>query len=80
MRIFKIVVLLIFCTNLFGQDIKGVVLDSITKEPLVYANVILQTQQIGVATNYKGVFQINNKNNLENDTLVVSHVGYKPKK
>jgi len=61
-------------------QINGVVLDSITNEPLVYANVILQTQQIGVATNYKGVFQINNKNNLESDTLLVSHVGYKSKR
>lgn len=62
-----------------GQ-VNGVVLDSVTKEPIVYANVILQSEQIGVATNFKDAFQINNKDNLGTDTLLVSYVGYKAQK
>ena len=71
---------ILFFINILNGQINGVVLDSITKEPLVYANVILPSQQIGVATNYKGAFQINNKAILIKDTLLVSHVGYKTKK
>lgn len=71
---------ILFFINILNGQVNGVVLDSVSKEPLVYANVILQSEQIGVATNFKGAFQINNKNNLESDTLLVSHVGYKSQK
>tara|TARA_R110002049_G_scaffold301233_1_gene493164 strand:- start:171 stop:1061 length:891 start_codon:yes stop_codon:yes gene_type:complete len=71
--------ILLFVNILNGQ-VKGVVLDSVSKKPIVYANVILQSEQIGVATNFKGAFQIDNKNNLKSDTLLVSHVGYKSQK
>jgi hypothetical protein len=72
--------LILFFINILNGQINGVVLDSVSKEPIVYANVILQSEQIGVATNFKGTFQINNKNNLGSDTLLVSYVGYKSQK
>ena len=71
---------ILFFTNILNAQVNGVVLDSVSKEPLVYANVILQSEQIGVATNFKGAFQINNENTLKSDTLLISHVGYKSQK
>lgn len=71
---------ILFCFNILNGQVNGVVLDSVSKEPIVYANVILQSEQIGVATNFKGAFQIDNKNKLGSDTLLVSYVGYKYQK
>lgn len=71
---------ILFFINILNGQVNGVVLDSVSKEPIVYANVILQSEQIGVATNFKGAFQIDNKNKLGSDTLLVSYVGYKSQK
>ncbi|SFO03224.1 CarboxypepD_reg-like domain-containing protein [Bizionia echini] len=71
---------ILFFTNILNAQVNGVVLDSVSKEPIVYANVILKSEQIGVATNFKGAFLINNKNSLNSDTLMASYVGYKTQK
>jgi len=71
---------ILFFINILNGQVNGVVLDLVSKEPIIYANVILQSEKIGVATNFKGAFQINNKNNIGNDTLLVTYVGYKPQK
>ena len=74
-------VLLLFClfisTISFSQiEIKGKVLDKLTKEELIGANVIIKKNNTGVTTNYKGEFTINTNSKLFPIKLEVSYIGY----
>jgi hypothetical protein len=61
------------------RKIKGRVVDSQTKEPLMFANTFIDNSTLGVATNTNGEFIIENIPNSAVD-LVVSYVGYKSKR
>ncbi len=56
-------------------DVKGYVVDSKTKEPLVYATVMIKNTSIGTSTNQRGYFILPD---IETDTitLLVSYIGY----
>ena len=74
-------VLLLFClfisTISFSQiEIKGKVLDKLTKEELIGANVIIKKNNTGVTTNYEGEFTINTNSKLFPIKLEVSYIGY----
>jgi formylglycine-generating enzyme required for sulfatase activity len=58
-----------------AQTLSGKVLNAKTKEPLPYANVVIFATNAGTITNEEGEFSISNLNN--NDTLVISYVGFK---
>ncbi len=61
----------------FAQSIKGTVLDDITDEKLVGANIYLKNAKTGTVANRKGEFKFKiDINDYSSDTLVISHVGY----
>lgn len=66
--------------QLFSQSsnfIYGKVLDSKTKEPLPFASIILQNNNLGVISNLEGDFRIANKTLFHSDSLIISFIGYK---
>lgn len=58
--------------------IKGKVTDAGSGDPIPYVNVIFQGTSIGVTTDFEGNFEL--KSHTPGDTLLVSYIGYKPKK
>ena len=84
-----LLIVIINTTHFYGQqnsgkdsnlnDIKGYVLDSQTGEPLVYANVIIKNKTIGASTNIRGYFILLDVP-AEDNTLIVSYIGAKPKR
>lgn len=61
-----------------NRKIKGRVIDSQTKEPLIFANTFIDNSTLGSATDNNGEFLIENIPRSAFD-LVVSYVGYKTK-
>ena len=55
--------------------ITGSIVDAHTKEPVSYASVYLQKSGLGQTSDSAGNFKIH-INNLGNDSLVVTYVGY----
>jgi hypothetical protein len=71
-----------FCLNLYGQPteyIQGKVLDLITKEPISFAFIILNQNNIGIVANEEGDFKININSKFLSDTLKISCIGYQTK-
>lgn len=67
------------CNPIFTQNsnLKGVVLNSQTNEPIIYAVVGLMKENRGISTDEMGVFELEDVNNQ--DTLLVSCVGFEKK-
>jgi len=62
----------------YSQIIKGVVIDSITKEPVPYVNIWYENENIGTTTAENGEFSIKNIDGTK--TLVFSSIGYEIKR
>ncbi|MFA8449381.1 MAG: DUF5686 family protein [Bacteroidales bacterium] len=86
-EVYKLFCLLLFFTTVSivqcrGQDIyytyKGRVLDSISKKPLEYVNIVINNSNQGVSTNLKGEFIIHSKQRIF--ALTFSRIAYKNKK
>ena len=73
--IFFLVANRFFCMS---QSIQGVVVDSISKEPIPYVHVYDTKFEIGTITNKDGQFIFNKKK--ENPEITFSHIGYTRKK
>ncbi len=70
-------ILLFLFTISASAQIKGVVRDSITKEPIAYAALVYENTEIGTNANEKGEFELTK---LENNFIInVSCLGYKTK-
>jgi hypothetical protein len=67
-----------FTPFIFSQNIKGIVLDSVTKKPIELANIFFNETYYGTFTNSKGEFVLSTKNNT-ND-LFITNIGYESKK
>lgn len=67
-------ILLVISNSLFSQEMKGVILDSSSDEPIQFAN-ILNLSGKGVYSDELGNFQIQIK---QTDTLKISAYGYEP--
>lgn len=79
-RIITLILFHFFFTSITnGQNIviEGVVKESKSKEALPYANIFLQKNILGTITNQYGQFKIILPQEKENDSLVISHLGYK---
>ena len=74
-----LIALLFFASISFGQNasLRGIVLDSLSSEPLVGANVFLTGTSLGTATDDEGVFVIKNINPAKYQ-VKVSYIGYLP--
>ena len=78
--LFSITWLFLFSPILFGQDamnIQGVVIDHEENDPIPYANIYLKGTYMGTVSNSDGTFLIKIPENYQNDTLVISSIGYK---
>ena len=65
-----------FSSLIYGQNIKGKILDSTTDEPVINATVkVIETGKLSIS-NENGVFVINAG---ANETLEISHLSYIPK-
>jgi outer membrane receptor protein involved in Fe transport len=81
MKFISVLLILILClvsSNVFSQEVRlhAIVIDAITKEPLTGANVYLAKTSIGAVTDEDGYFLLTAKNISEEDSLVVSFMGY----
>ena len=73
-RLFTLLSFIIFTISANAQ-IKGVVKDSITKEPIAYAALVYEKTLIGTNTNEKGEFELS-----KNDAItIISCLGYTSK-
>ena len=77
-----------FALNLTGkkkndqQDltlIKGKVVDAVSKEPLVFASVVIQESNVGIITNLDGEFTLKFDDSLASRNLEITFLGYKNK-
>ncbi len=64
----------------FNNELKGIVIDSITGKPLMYANIYILHKNMGTVTNENGRFAIDTAGLTKNDTLRFGYLGYKTKK
>src|SRR5215212_8742057 len=71
-------ILITLCSTAFGQiKLSGIVRDKISKKPIEYANIGIKEKAIGTVCNSSGQFELLIPNNLKNNTLSISHLGYK---
>ena len=76
-KLFFCLVMVLFSFVLYGQtNIKGVVVDAETNEPLIGASVSVKGTTQGVITDQNGAFQLNVRST---DVLVFSYLGYTEK-
>ena len=74
-KILILFLLVLAGSNAFAQQIKGVVTDSVTHEPLMYISVYYQEKRdMGTITNIDGEYSLDTRRN--GGTLVFSAVGY----
>ncbi|PKQ61428.1 hypothetical protein BZG02_15865 [Labilibaculum filiforme] len=76
-RITISVLLTLFSSGLFAQELSGYVKDKDSKEAIPFANVWFQGTTLGTTSDLNGFFRISSS---KTDTLCVSSVGYKSEK
>lgn len=59
--------------------LKGKIIDQITKQPIIGANILLASTSLGAATDTSGVFEVN-KIPAGNYSVTISSVGYQTRK
>jgi len=72
-RLIIVLILLCFSSNLFGQEVKGIVADG--DEPLIGATVVKKNTTLGTTSDIDGSFKLEGVS--ASDTLVVNYLGYK---
>lgn len=75
-RILLLFILLLNSWCVFSQSIKGFVLNKNTKKPVQECLVIIKGTTQSSITNEKGVFEFVNIDNLQQQTLVLTMLGY----
>jgi len=71
-------VILFTSVNAFSQtELKSKIVDFLTYEPLENASIYIDNSTIGSVSNIDGRFILSVPQELENDTLVISSIGYK---
>ena len=75
MKPFSLLVVLCFSQFLFSQSLESVVYDNENQTAVIFASVYT-TQETGVISNDEGAFKINIDNLSENDSLIVTSLGY----
>ncbi len=82
-RSFLLIVILIqSISSLHGQStiVSGTIIDSESKIGLLYANIMVLNNPVGTSSDPGGSFRLLIPDSLFNDTLVLSCIGYIPKK
>jgi len=71
-------VLVVFCSTAFAQtEIKSKVADFLTFMPIESASIYIKNTTVGTISNSDGKFVLLVPREFENDTLVISSIGYK---
>jgi hypothetical protein len=74
---YKTLLLVIFPVFLFGQTVKGTLVDAATQSPVAYVNIGILNKSIGTVSNDKGVFAFEiSKQVKPSDTVMISMIGY----
>ncbi len=63
---------------MLAQEANGKLIDSETKVPVAYANIGVLSQGIGTVSDNKGRFSLAIPSAYDEDTLVISIIGYEP--
>lgn len=74
--------LIVFSNLTIAQTFKisGVIVNSETKEILPFASLMVLNKTLGISADKSGSFELILPDSLWNDTLVISYVGFQPKK
>ena len=56
--------------------IRGRIIDSQSREGIAFANLMILKHPLGTTSDKSGYFKLLITENLSNDTLVISHIGY----
>jgi len=57
-------------------EIKGIVIDAETHEPLPFSHISIKNKALGTITNNDGFFVFKYAEENKNDTLIISHIGH----
>ncbi|MCK0156570.1 carboxypeptidase-like regulatory domain-containing protein [Cellulophaga sp. F20128] len=85
MRYYKLLIFLLVLSApvvMHGQDkgyLYGELYDSATKEPVIFATIIVKNKGVGIISNDDGSFRIPMAMRMLGDTLLVSSIGYNSK-
>lgn len=60
------------------KTVSGIILDSITNLPLPYSTISILNKGVGIISNLEGRFSFKINEHYLSDTLVISHLGFKP--
>lgn len=73
--------MMLLANTLVAQNLtlKGEILDQNTREPLMFANMTIGSQNKGTATDIDGKFALNIADEFFSDTLIITMIGYKTK-
>ena len=80
MRYLLLFSFILFHFSIHAQILKGKISDSLSKENLPYANLVLKGKNIGTYSNEDGSYSLNISKAIIEDTLAVSLIGYHYKK
>jgi len=78
MRIITVLIFVLNCNILFGQDISGVVINEKSKLPIEYVNIGIARKNIGTVSDYNGKYNLSIDPQFDDDTLLFSCIGYLP--
>jgi hypothetical protein len=78
MNRFLIFIFLINCNTVFGQIIKGTLINSESKQPIEFANIGIVGENVGTVSDLKGRFSLLVDSKYDNDTILFTIIGYKP--
>jgi len=78
MRLFFLFILLLFTGSVYSQfiEIKGVIVDSVTLQPVAYANVGVSKLGLGTITNQQGSFKLRLPSGALKQTAQIQILGY----
>ena len=73
----KLIILLLLISQFISAQVKGIVIDSISKKPISFVNIWVENENIGTTTEENGTFIINAVENNKN--LIFSALGFEKK-
>jgi len=78
MKLLILILFLLIVQSTYSQTLEGKVIDSVTNQPIEYANITLMTKNKGVYANIDGDYNFDISKHLY-DTLKISSIGYNSK-
>ncbi len=73
---FMLAYLMLFVVHISKAQITGIIIDSVTGNPIEYANVYIQNTSINVYSNNEGRFHLNIPDVYKDNNIIISYMGY----